>query len=208
MKLRHPWIAKARGSKQRGMSMVELLIAMTVMAIGVSGILSLVLLAIAANQRSKGDTTSTMLAQLVVEQAGMVPASGSVMNAAGISVAVPTVTVVDCAGTAQVINLNSGVGGVAAGATLLGTGQVDWSQAPGAVTAGYQMNYAACTQTGVVGQNNWMLYDVRWNISQVGYGVMTKQIVVSARPAAAQFGGAANFKNFAAPVTLRTVVSQ
>ena len=201
MKLTHPWIVRARGNKQRGMSMIELLIAMTVMAIGVSGILSLVLLAIAANQRSKGDTTSTMLAQLVIEQAQMVPANGVVAGGAGGTLNVPTVTVVDCAGTAQVIRLTAGGANVTAG------GEIDWTQAPGAVPGGFQMNYAACTQAGVAGQNNWMLYDVRWNITQP-YGAMSKQIVVSARPAAAQFGGVANFKNFARPVTLRTVVSQ
>jgi prepilin-type N-terminal cleavage/methylation domain-containing protein len=200
MRLTHPRMRETRGSKQRGMSMIELLIAMTVMAIGISGILSLVLLAIAANQRSKGDTTSTMLAQLVIEQAQMVPANGSVSNGAGGVILVPTVTVVDCAGNPQVITLTVG------GANVLANGQIDWSQAPGAVPAGYQMNYAACTQTGVAGQNNWMLYDVRWNIT-APYGATSKIIVVSARPAAAQFGGVANFKNFATPVTLRTVVS-
>lgn len=191
-----------RKRRERGMSMVELLIAMTVMAVGISGILALVLLAIAANQRSKGDTTSVMLGQLVIEQAQMIPANGSVANGVGGTINVPTVTVVDCAGTAQVINLAA-----TNGATLLGNGQIDWGQAYAAVPVGYKMYYAACTQTGVAGQNNWMLYDVRWNVS-APYGAMTKVIVVSARPAAAQFGGVANFKNFATPVTLRTVVSQ
>jgi prepilin-type N-terminal cleavage/methylation domain-containing protein len=197
-----------RKKRERGMSMIELLIAMTVMAVGISGILALVLLAIAANQRSKGDSTSTMLAQLVIEQAQMVPSSGTVVNSAGGggTFNVTTVTVNDCAGTAQVINLAPGAGVAAAGANVLGNGQIDWGQAFAAVPAGYKMYYAACTQTGIVGQNNWMLYDVRWSISSP-YGVMTKQIIVSARPAAAQFGGVANFKNFATPVTLRTVVS-
>ncbi|MDP9268252.1 MAG: prepilin-type N-terminal cleavage/methylation domain-containing protein [Acidobacteriota bacterium] len=199
MKLTHPWIRRARGNQQRGMSMIELLIAMTVLAIGVSGILSLVLLAIAANQRSKGDTTSTMLAQLVIEQAQMVPANGVVAGGAGGTINVPTVTVRDCANTAQVIRLTAGGANVTAG------GLIDWSQLPAAVPAGFQMNYAACMPNA--GANQWMLYDVRWNITQP-YGAMSKQIVVSARPAAAQFGGAANFKNFATPVTLRTVVSQ
>jgi len=202
MTLTHPWVRRA-SSKQRGMSMIELLIAMTVMAIGISGILSLVLLAIAANQRSKGDTTSVMLAQLVIEQAEMIPANGVVANGAGGTFNVTTVSVTDCAGTVQVINLAAG------GANLVvASGEIDWAnQTYAAVPAGYKMYYAACTQTGVAGQNNWMLYEVRWNIWQP-YGAISKVIVVSARPAAAQFGGAANFKNFARPVTLRTVVTQ
>gem|GEM_PF-6844817 len=48
MTLRHASIHRDSSGKQRGMSMIELLIAMTVMAVGISGILSLVLLAIAA----------------------------------------------------------------------------------------------------------------------------------------------------------------
>ena len=199
MKLRRHAM-RNQGKRQRGMSMIELLIAMTIMAVGISGILSLVLLSIAANQRSKGDTTSVMLAQMVTEQVQMVPSSGVVSIPAGGSVAVTTVTVFDCAGNAKVIRVTAG------GANVLANGQIDWSQAPGAIAAGYQMNYAACTQTGVAGQNNWMLYDVRWNISQPY--AMSSQIVVSARPAAAQFGGMANFKNFATPVSLRTVISE
>jgi prepilin-type N-terminal cleavage/methylation domain-containing protein len=196
-------ISLSRMRRERGMSMIELLIAMTVMAVGISGILALVLLAIASNTRSKGDSTAIMLAQLVIEQAEMIPANGVVANGAGGTFNVTTVQLTDCAGTVQTLNLAAG------GAQLVAAnGQIDWGgQTYAAVPAGYKMYYAACTQTGVAGQNNWMLYEVRWNIWQP-YGAMSKVIVVSARPAAAAFGGVANFKNFANPVTLRTVVTQ
>jgi Tfp pilus assembly protein PilV len=180
------------------MSMVELLIAMTVMAIGISGILALVLLAIASNNRSKTDSTGTMLAQWVIEQAEGVPSNGAINGVAGI---VTTVTVNDCANTPQIINMAPG------GANTLANGQIDWSQAPGAIPAGYQMNFAACAPVWSPGGQNLIRYDVRWAITQP-YGTSSKIIVVSARPMEAQMGGSAQFKNWGAPVTLRTIIGQ
>ena len=189
---------KWKASRESGMSMIELLIAMTVMAVGMSGILTLVLLAMIVNNTAKTDTTGTILSQMVIEQIQMMPAN-----------AVGNLTVTDCSGINRTITLAPAGGtvppaaGGGAGARLLADGSIDWSQAPAAVPVGYQMTYAAC------GPNNqWMFYDVRWNVmtgTTVGGAVFTKMVTVSARPAAAQFGGMMALKNYALPVTLRTI---
>jgi len=184
--------------RQSGMSMVELLIAMTVMAIGISGILALVLLAIASNNRSKTDSTGTMLAQWVIEQAQGVPSNGAINGVAGI---VSTVTVTDCMGANYVINLAPG------GADQTAAGQIDWNQAMAAVPAGYQMNFAACAPIWAPGGQGLIRYDVRWRVTQP-YGPTSKVMIVSARPFEAQFGGSAQFRNWGTPVTLRTIIGQ
>jgi hypothetical protein len=65
------------------------------------------------------------------------------------------------------------------------------------------MSYAAC------GPNNeWVFYDVRWNVmtgTTVGGAVFTKMVTVSTRPLSAQAGGMMALKNYALPVTLRTI---
>lgn len=183
---------KTGRSGQQGLSMIELLIAMTVLAVGVAGILSLILLAIAGNSRSKGDTTGTMLAQLVIEQIEAQPA-----NAGG------TLTIQDCSPPA---NANRTIALAPGGAQLLADGQIDWGQNPGAIANGYQMFFRVCAPN-----NAGLSYDVRWNITaQAGSpsGPLTKLVTVSARPAAAQLAGADRLKWFAPPVTLRTIVGR
>ena len=72
-----------------GFTLVELLIAMTVMAIGLAGIAALFVGAIATNSKNKTDATATMLAETVMEQL----ASSDVSYAA-------TIPITDCAGNA------------------------------------------------------------------------------------------------------------
>lgn len=195
MRKRFLQIRRLRAARQSGMTMVELLIAMTVLAIGVAGILGLVLLAIATNARNKGDTTGTMLAQLVMEQIEVIPANNN-----------GNLQILDCAGVVKTISLAPG------GATLTAAGQIDWTQAPTAVQAGYQMTYSACAPN-----NQWITYDIRWNIAALGPAPngwlntsnkpYVKAVTVSARPSQAQFASAATaLRYFAPPVTLRTVV--
>jgi prepilin-type N-terminal cleavage/methylation domain-containing protein len=189
--MRTCWVGlqrRRRIARERGMTMIELLIAMTVLAIGVAGILGLVLLAIATNSRNKGDTTSTMLSQLVMEQIEIMPANNT-----------GTIQVADCSGAVKNISLAAG------GANATATGQIDWTQAPGAVPANFRMVYAVCGPG-----NAFAFYDVRWRITTLyngASGPYVKTVTVSAQPIAAQFTGAANrFKYFAPPVTLHTIV--
>jgi prepilin-type N-terminal cleavage/methylation domain-containing protein len=187
--MRKCWIGlqrRRRMARERGMTMIELLIAMTVLAIGVAGILGLVLLAIATNSRNKGDTTSTMLSQLVMEQIEIMPANNT-----------GTIQVTDCSGAVKTISLAPG------GANAV-AGKIDWSQAPGAVPANYRMIFAVCGPG-----NAFAFYDVRWRITTLyngPSGPYAKTVTVSAQPIAAQFTGAERFKYFAPPVSLRTIV--
>src|SRR6266852_4133667 len=58
-----------------GISIIELLIAITVLAVGMAGLAVLFSIAIMNNSRSKGDTTGTMLAQTVLEKIAAEPAN-------------------------------------------------------------------------------------------------------------------------------------
>jgi len=62
-------------SAERGISLVELVIAITVLAIGMAGLAVLFSTAIMNNSRSKGDTSGTMLTQTVLEQIAAQPAN-------------------------------------------------------------------------------------------------------------------------------------
>lgn len=181
-----------RQSAEQGMSMIELLIAMTVLAVGVSGILAMVLLAMAANSRSKNDSTATMLAQLVIEQVQSQPSNSTA-----------TLTVTDCSGANRFIRVGAAPAPNGAGAQVT-NGQINWGQAEAAVPIGYQMQFITCGPA-----DRRITYDVRWNVTTQftgASGAFTKIVTVSARPRAMQFAGADGLKWFAFPVQLRTVV--
>jgi prepilin-type N-terminal cleavage/methylation domain-containing protein len=178
--------------RESGMSMVELMIAMTVLAVGIAGILGLVLLAMISDNRNKHDTTATMVAQAIVEQVQAVPASSTA-----------TIPVTDCSGAV----FNVGLGNVAVGAVganLTAAGAIDWTQAQGAVAANYAATYNAC------GPNNqWVPYAVRWNVQTLyagPAGPYVKIVTVSARPMSANTVGNFSTRDWALPVTMRTVV--
>ena len=61
-------------SAERGISLVELVIAISVLAIGMAGLAVLFSTAIMNNSRSKGDTSGTMLTQTVLEKIAAQPA--------------------------------------------------------------------------------------------------------------------------------------
>ena len=63
-------------SAERGISLVELVIAISVLAIGMAGLAVLFSTAIMNNSRSKGDTSGTMLTQTVLEKIAAQPAYG------------------------------------------------------------------------------------------------------------------------------------
>lgn len=144
---------KAVARKQRGMTLIELMIAMIVLLVGVVGSMALVAYAIGGNGRSRQQSNSTALAQLLTEKIASVKASTS-----------PNLTVTDCTGTSFTISTTAG------GAALTTSGAVDYTQA--AVT-NYQMLFTDCGTSG-----RQVTYDVRWNIQQTtGY---VKMLTVSA----------------------------
>jgi Tfp pilus assembly protein PilV len=179
-------------SAERGISLVELVIAITVLAIGMAGLAVLFTTAIMNNSRSKGDTSGTMLTQTVLEQIAAQPAN-----------AVANLVLTDCnpAGAVAWPIATVGAASPGAGAAIdVNTGAIDFTQGYAAVPANYKMQFTACGNNG-----RQVTYEVRWNIQTVT--VNTRLITVSARPLAA--ASAANNRNqallFAPPITLRTI---
>jgi prepilin-type N-terminal cleavage/methylation domain-containing protein len=187
-------LGRARRRSQAGMSLIELMIALVVLAVGMLGVIVMITTAIQNNTKNKQDNGGTMVAQLVLEQIASIPASRN-----------PVLVVQDCnpAGP-QNWNINTAGGGqpIGIGALLIqppnqNAGDIDWlNQGYGQVPAGYRMRYVSC---GVGG--NSVAYDVRWNV-QVLPDNFTKLITVSARPFSLNPNSG---QLFARPVTLRTI---
>src|SRR3954467_6580467 len=70
-----------------GLTMIELLVAMVVLAIGMAGAMILIASAITSNNRNKLDTTATVLSEMMLER----------ISAAGVG-ASSTFTLTDCLG--------------------------------------------------------------------------------------------------------------
>lgn len=174
---------------ERGMTIVELMVAAIVLAVGMVGVSVLFSSAATSANRNKLDTNSTLVAKMILEQI----AAQDPGNAA-------TISLTDCAGTAWTISTVGGSSPSGAGAPLdnsassLTFGGIDFTKS--AVT-NYSMQYKDCS----TGQPT--TYDVRWNIINVTSGY-TRMITVSAKQNNVSnklLGGA----RFAIPVTLRSV---
>jgi prepilin-type N-terminal cleavage/methylation domain-containing protein len=175
---------KSRYASQRGMSLIELMIASLVLTIGVLGTAVLIPLAIGTNSKNRQQSNSTVIAQMVMENITSASASGST-----------GFTITDCVGTPNTINVTGSTSGT--GATVLSTGSIDFSVAQGSTgaPAGYYMSYTSC------GTNNRQsIYDVRWNIQTPSTYV--KLVTVSARLK----GAGTNQILFSLPVTIRSMV--
>lgn len=171
------------------MSLIELMIATLVLAIGMGGITVLLVVAIASNNRNSRDTTATLLAQMVIEQI-----SAQHVYSDG------TINVTDCAGNSLTIATTPGAVGTGSGATLKADGTIDFTQSFSSITSDYAMKYVDCSSAGGVRTT----YDVRWNVMSVSTNTTTRLITAAARPMASnvsQFGG----MFFAIPVNLRGV---
>ena len=187
---------RGNASRQRGFSVVEFLVAMVILSIGMGGVLPLLIGAITINKKAAGDTTSTMVAEAVLEQISSQAADDN--NS-------PTIS--DCATPANTWNINlvaSPVGGGSGGAyggngaRLTNQATIDWTQPFGNVPAGYGVQYVACSTTNDVP----VTYDVRWDVIQTSSSNNTKMVIVSARPQIAS----PMALGYIAPVNLRTIV--
>jgi len=170
-------------SSQRGMSLIELMIASVVLIVGVLGCAALIPMAIGTNSKNRQQSNSTVIAQMTMEKITSLP----VNTASG--------TITDCASTAHTINTTGSAGG--AGATVLSSGVIDFTQTPGGAgaPAGYYMLYETC---GTAGRQ--ATYDVRWNIQTPSSYV--KLVTVSAQLK----GSGTNHMLFSFPVTIRSMV--
>ena len=188
------------GPSQGGMTMIELLIAITVLAIGMGAMLTVFTAAITHNSQAKTTTAGTMLAQTVLERIAAQPAN-----------VVAPIILSDCSpgGPVQWTIATAGAPSPGLGANLIAAppappgynvGDVDWvNQNYAAVPANYKMQFVVCGNNG-----RQQTYDVRWNIPQITAN--SRLITVSARPLnadSATGSGAANL--YARPITLRTI---
>jgi type IV pilus modification protein PilV len=188
---------------ESGMSMIELLIAMTVLAVGMLGAVGMILAGVQSNSRSKTDTTAVVLDQEILEMFATYknyPTSGFV-------------AINDCStGATSVHNASvvQAAGPLGAGATLYtaataplpgNVGDIDWTQpTPALATStvtGYAMQYQAC---------NGDTYEVRWNVMEVSPNPSSRisLLTVSSRQTAA--GATHNATLFATPTTLKTMI--
>ncbi len=177
---------RASRSNQRGMSVIEMMIACLVLLVGVLAAATLIPLAIGTNSKNRQQSNSTVIGQMIMEKILSVPPGA------------PTPTLTDCTGTSTTINA-SGTGTGSPGATLLPTGDVDFSQTPGSSgdPAGYYWFYTAC---GSNGQQS--IYDVRWNIQTPSPYV--ELVTVSAKLR----GSSNNAVLYSRTVTIRSMIGQ
>lgn len=171
--------------------LIELLISMTILAVGLGGIMILLVTAISTNGKASNDTTSTMVAEHVLEQI-----SAQAANATAL------LQITDCTGTAWNINPTGSAQGAGSagsyggnGASLTSNGIVDWSQSYGAIPGNYAMRYVACGAGG-----RQITYDVRWDV--ITMTAYSRMVVVSARPAGSPTVGGLRY---VMPAQLRTV---
>ncbi|HYL93913.1 MAG TPA: prepilin-type N-terminal cleavage/methylation domain-containing protein [Alphaproteobacteria bacterium] len=177
-----------RTKTKRGFSLIELMIAMLVMAVGLLGCMTMLLIGMSSNSRNKNDSAGTMLAQMVIEQINTLPANSQ-----------PQITVTDCNGTNWTVKVQTGAAPGKGASLDATTGGIDFTQAKSNVPAGYQMDYVACgTQAGEAST-----FDVRWNITFISAN--TNLVTVSARQTAAAEQGKTTPILFSPPVTLRTI---
>jgi prepilin-type N-terminal cleavage/methylation domain-containing protein len=140
--------------EQQGMTIIELMIAMVVLAVGILASMNLVAVAMATNARSRQQSNSTALAQMVTERIMAIPATSNAV-----------LTITDCANPP--FNVNTAAGG----APLAASGDVDFTQG---TVANYNMPYTDCATQG-----RQAIYDVRWNVQQISNSA--KLLTVSAR---------------------------
>jgi len=171
------------GKSRGGFTLIEMMISMTVMAIGLLGLNVMFVTAMVTNNKNSHDSSATMVSQLVLEQISAQPANSTA-----------NITVTDCAGNSRTIATTPGAATTGAGAPLLADGTINQLAAK---VANYSMTYVACAPAG---SNLQSSYDVRWNVMTVSPD--TRLITVSARQLnGTSLGGL----HFALPVNLRSI---
>jgi type IV pilus assembly protein PilV len=175
-------------NNQEGLTIIELMIAMFVLAVGILGSMSLVIMAINGDFRSKQESNSTALAQMVTEKIMSIPAWNN-----------SPLTITDCIPTDHSVSTTGSSTLAGAGAALTSSGDVDYTQAK---VTNYNMAYTDCGT-----QNREMTYDVRWNIKTIANNSYIKVLTVSARLNTVR-NGATSGSVFGPVVTIKTIVGQ
>jgi Tfp pilus assembly protein PilV len=170
--------------REEGTTLVEVMIAMFILSVGLVGSMNLILVAISSNARSRRDSTSTALAEMIVDQISAIPVGASTT----------TVTITDCASNSIAVNTAGSSGGT--GANLSG-GNIDFTQSFSSIASGYAMKYTVCGASS----GTQAVYDVRWNVQLVPSGKATL-VAVGARLSNSGSSG----QMYAPSFNVRTVV--
>jgi hypothetical protein len=146
--------------------------------------MALIITAMANDNRSKNDSSATIVSQMTIETIAAVTAN-----------ATTSMTIVDCNPTTSSASHTISTTGSSAGAGApLTSGVIDFSQA---TVTGYGMTYYGCqASTG----DRQTTYDVRWNIKTLTTN--TKLVTVAAKPIV----GSTHANFIAVPVTLKMIV--
>jgi prepilin-type N-terminal cleavage/methylation domain-containing protein len=167
-----------------GFTLVEMMMAALILLVGLLAGMALIITAMANNNRSKNDSSATVLSQMTIETIAAVPAN-----------ATTSMTVVDCNPTSSSAShtINTTGSSSGSGAPLTG-GVIDFTQS---TVNGYSMTYYGCqASTG----DRQLTYDVRWNIKTLSPDA--KLVTVAAMP----IGVSSHANFFAVPVTLKMIV--
>jgi len=185
--------SERRRPSQAGFTLVEILIALFVMAVGLMGVAALFVTAIASNQRSKVDSGATLVSETVLDQI-----SAHDANNAG------TIPIVDCTGVQRNFSMVAGAANNGAGATLIpvgtaGAGSINWAGGAN----GYTNNFVMCGPAGTQ-----LTYEVRWNVMAMpgAMDVTSQQYLRMVAVSSRQLNQGNDARLFNPPVTLRTVV--
>lgn len=165
MQRRDPIRSAGRKRKLRGFSLIELMLAISILAVGLLGGMVVIGVASANNGRSKLHSTAVTLAESTMEKIVAIPRRATAAAA--------QTQITDCAGntfTIQTAQIPSGGSPLIASGAFAGS--INFAQAP---QPGYSMAYVMCSSgPGVT-------YDIRWNIS-AGPTPSTQLVTVSAKP--------------------------
>jgi prepilin-type N-terminal cleavage/methylation domain-containing protein len=204
-------------SSAGGFSLLEMMIAVSVLGVGMLGAMALMLMGMQTNTASKTDTTATVLDQEVIE---MYTTLKNYPQPAGF------ININDCALTGSNVHeasISQGASPSGSGATLYTSftapstaqiGDINWTVAAPTLatsaTVGYAMEYQTCSGD---------IYEVRWNVMSLtpaappaGSRGKLSLLTVSARQKAAVVASAGTSQNqailYAFPVTLHTMIEQ
>jgi len=189
--------AVSRKKADAGGTLIELMVAMLILAVGLGALTTLFVGSVLTDNRNSKDSTATMLAQKVIEE----------LTAQNVNATV-AVTLTDCQGNAWVVPSTQGTVFPGQGAALDNTqgsityGGIDFTQNLGAVPGGFSMQYVDCDPNG-----QRTTYDVRWNVTTMTNN-NTRLITASARRLGSNAAAGNNNQGgliYSIPVTLRAI---